>query len=83
MNQNLPNDRKMKVDLIEADEGYIFYCNNCNHEFTVVYKFNPVPGLSSYYTCPHCNAILPTQDLKKRRIVNCVLYYLCCCFYIV
>jgi predicted nucleic acid-binding Zn ribbon protein len=73
----------MNADLIEVEEGYIFYCNNCNNTFNVVHTFNPVPGLSTYYTCMKCNAVLPVKDLKKRRIINNLLYYLCCCVFIV
>ncbi len=73
----------MKADLIEVEEGYIFYCNNCNDKFSVVHTFNPVPGLSTYYTCANCNAVLPIKDLKKKRTINGFLYYLCCCVFIV
>ena len=82
MEDNLPQQKLTYADLIEVEEGYTYYCNNCNHDFTVVYSFNPVPGLSSYYTCTNCNSILPTKDLKKRRTVNCFLYFLCCCLFI-
>ena len=81
MESKLLDVKIMEADLLQADEGYVFYCNNCNYEFTFVHRFNPVPGLSSYYTCSNCNAILPTKDLKKKRLFSCLLYYLSCGIY--
>lgn len=72
----------MDNKLLEAEEGYTYYCNNCNAKFTFVYTFNPTRESQSYYNCSHCNAILPTKDLKKIALINCVFYYCCCyCIY--
>ena len=72
----------MNNKLVEAEDGYTFYCNNCKAKFTYVYTFNPTPHSNSYYTCSNCNSILPTKDLKKIVLINCIFYYLCCyCLY--
>jgi DNA-directed RNA polymerase subunit RPC12/RpoP len=71
----------MNDQLIEAEEGYTFYCNNCKAKFPYVHSFHPTLESSSYYNCPNCNSILPTKDLKKIVLMNCILYY-CCCFYL-
>ncbi len=72
----------MNNKLLEAEKGYTYYCNNCNTKFTYVYTFNPTPQSQSYYNCSACNAILPTKDLKKIVLINCLFYYCCCyCLY--
>ena len=72
----------MDNKILEVENGYTFYCNNCNARFTFVYTFYPLPRSSSYYTCSNCNSILPTKDLKKIVLMNCIFYYLCCyCLY--
>ena len=58
--------------LIEAEEGYIFNCNNCNHKFSYVYSFYPIPRLSDFYICSNCNSMLPVKNLKKTRTTNCI-----------
>jgi hypothetical protein len=45
---------KMKQNLIEVENNYIFYCNNCNNEFDHVISFLPMPGLTEYYTWCCC-----------------------------
>lgn len=70
----------MRNKLIQVEEGYAFYCNNCKAKFTYVDSFHPTLESSSYYTCPNCNSILPTKDLKKVVLMNCILYYCFCCF---
>jgi hypothetical protein len=67
---------KMKQNLIEVENNYIFYCNNCNNEFDHVISFSPMPGSTEYYTCNFCNSILPIKDLKQKKINN---YTWCCC----
>ncbi len=37
----------MNNKLLEAEEGYTYYCNNCNAKFTYVYSFNPTPESNS------------------------------------
>ena len=69
----------MNNKLLEVEEGYTYYCNNCNAKFTFVYAFNPTPESNSYYNCSNCNSILPTKDLKKLVLINCIFYYCCCC----
>lgn len=72
----------MNNKLLEVEEGYTYYCNNCNEKFTFVYTFHPTRESQSYYNCSKCNAILPTKDLKKAAITNSLMYYLCCyCIY--
>ena len=65
--------------LIAATDDFVFYCNNCRHEFTFIYSFLPIPGLGEYYTCSKCNSILPVKDIQKTRTCN-KLKYLCRCF---
>jgi transcription initiation factor IIE alpha subunit len=62
----------VKNQLLEVEEGYMFYCNNCNYKFTFVYTFNPIPRLSEYFICSNCNSVLPVKDLKKKRMYNCI-----------
>jgi hypothetical protein len=64
--------------LIEATDDFVFYCNNCRHEFTFVNSFLPISGLGEYYACLNCNSILPVKDIQKTR--KCELKYLFCCF---
>ncbi len=64
--------------LIEATEDFVFYCNNCHHEFTYIYSFLPIPGLGEYYACSNCNSILPVKDIRKTR--KCNFKNVCCCF---
>ncbi len=72
----------MNNKLLEVEQGYTYYCNNCNSKFTFIYEFNPTCESQSYYNCSNCNAILPTKDLKKVALTNSFLYYLCCyCMY--
>ena len=72
----------MNNKLLEVENGYTFYCNNCNARFTFVYSFNPTSESLSYYNCSNCNSILPTKDLKKIVLINCIFYYCCCyCLY--
>jgi transcription initiation factor IIE alpha subunit len=61
--------------LIEVDEGYQFYCNNCNYTFTFVYSFSPIPRQTKYYVCANCNSILTIKDLKKMRKNNWFYHY--------
>ena len=67
----------MENKLLEVENGYTYYCNNCKAKFTFVYTFNPIPGAPSYYICSNCNSILPTKDLKKLILMNCIFYYCC------
>ncbi len=72
----------MNNKLLEVENGYTFYCNNCNAKFTFVYSFNPTSESHSYYNCSNCNSILPTKDLKKIVLINFIFYYCCCyCLY--
>ena len=73
---NVMDSKLLENELIEAEEGYMFYCNNCNNKFTFVYSFTPIPKLTRYYVCSSCNSILPVKDLKKIRIHNW-FYHFC------
>jgi hypothetical protein len=73
----------MNQKLIEVEENYIFYCNNCENEFDHVVSFYPIPGLTEYYTCKFCNSIMPVKDLKvKQKNSNNYYNTFCsfCCF---
>ena len=73
-------ESRLLNELIEVEQGYMFYCNNCSSKFTFVYSFYPIPRLTSYYVCFNCNSILPIKDLKKKKMNNFIEYisYYCC-----
>jgi len=68
----------MNSKLIEAEENYYFYCNNCKSKFTFIYSFYPTNNSKEYYICNNCSSILPVTDIKKTRINKIIKYFYCC-----
>jgi hypothetical protein len=69
----------MNSKLIEAEENYYFYCNNCKSKFSFIYTFYPTNNSKEYYICSNCNSMLPVSDIKKSPVNNFLIYF-CCCF---
>lgn len=69
----------MNSKLIETEENYYFYCNNCKTKFSYIYTFHPTHNSKEYYICSACNSVLPVSDLKKTyncSIIRCLCF--CC-----
>jgi hypothetical protein len=69
----------MKSKLLEAEDNYTFYCNNCKKHFAFIYTFFPTNNSAEYYICGNCNSVLPVKDIKKMHN-NKIVSYFCCCW---